>query len=346
LIPCEAAQNRLPESSAAWSLGEFVGDSENVLVSAAAHALLAPEPRYNPLVFCGPTGVGKSLLLHVLAQRWREEHPQAKVIAISGADFARTYAHAIQTDTVGDHRARLTRASLLAFDGLEEFIKKPGAQQELIHTLDAALAEGVRVLVASRESLSPSGPFLPGLASRLSGGLVIPLAPPGTAARQAILARLTQDAAARWSVDALETLSTELCGTAVELRQAVHQISQEVFRHSATVDATAVHRFLEERTEQRRPTVTKIASRVAKRFRLKAADLQGKTRRREVVQARGVARLLARRLTGASYEAVGRHFGGRDHSTVMHACRRIAEQVKSDPTLQRTVEELASPWAN
>jgi chromosomal replication initiator protein len=334
------------EPPSGWSLGEFVGDAQNAWLRVAADALLAPEPRYNPLVLGGPTGVGKSLLLHAVTERWRREHPQAKVTTLTGADFARGYAHAVQTDTVGDHRARLTRVSFLALDGLEELIKKPGAQQELVHTLDAALAEGVRVLVASRESLSPSGPFLPGLASRLSAGLVVPLAPPGAAARQAIVARLAQDAAAPWRPEALETLANELCGTGVELRQAVHHISQEAAGRSAPVDAAAVRRYLEERTEQQRPTVTKIASRVAKRFRLKAADLQGKTRRREVVQARGVAMLLARRLTGASYETVGRHFGGRDHSTVMHACRRVAEQVKTDPTLQQAVEELASPWAN
>ena len=72
--------------------------------------------------------------------------------------------------------------------------------------------------------------------------------------------------------------------------------------------------------------------------------MHGKTRRREVVQARGVAMLLARELTGASYETVGRHFGGRDHSTVMHACRRTEELLNSDPSLQRTVAELAETW--
>jgi chromosomal replication initiator protein len=316
------------------------------LAAAAIESVLGSESPYNPVVFCGPTGVGKSLLLQGIVERWRQENPQSKVVVIHGADFARSYGHAVHTDTVTDHRTRLVRASLIAFDGLEELTKKPGAQQELIHTLDAALEGAVQVVVASRESVVPGGAFLPGLASRLAAGLVVPVAPPGTLARRTLVDVLVQNAAVPWTAEAVEVLSADHCGTAVELRHAVFQINQGANGKSQPIGGAAVRRFLEERAEQRRPTVTKIASRVAKRFRLKPADLQGKTRRREVVQARGVAMLLARRLTGASYEAVGRHFGGRDHSTVMHACRRIAEQVKSDPALERTVEELASPWAN
>jgi chromosomal replication initiator protein len=231
----------------------------------------------------------------------------------------------------------------VVIDGLEELIKKPGAQQELIHTLDVALAERVRIIVTSREPLSPGGPYLPGLASRLSGGLAIPLSHPGPAARRVLLGQLAQDLAAPLTEGAADLLAGELAGTVDELRHALIHLCDSV-EEDHPIEEAAVRRFLEERNERRRPTVNKIAAHVARRFRLKAADLQGKTRRREVVQARGVAMLLARQLTGASYQAVGRHFGGRDHSTVMHACRRIAEQLDSDPALKRTVEELASPW--
>jgi chromosomal replication initiator protein len=156
---------------------------------------------------------------------------------------------------------------------------------------------------------------------------------------------MLQELSAPMTDAAAEVLAAELSGTVDELRHAVLELCESASEENP-VDEAAVRRFLAERSEQRRPTVNKIAAHVARRFHLKAADLQGKTRRREVVQARGVAMLLARRLTGASYQAVGRHFGGRDHSTVMHACRRIAEQLKSDPALKRTVEELASPWTD
>jgi chromosomal replication initiator protein len=289
--------------------------------------------------------VGKSHLTQGLAHRWRQAHQQSKVLAVTGADFARDYALAVQSDTVADHRARIAQASLFLLDGMEELAKKPGAQQELIHTLDAALVEGVQVIVASREPLSPGGPFLPGLASRLSRGLVVPLSPPGLAARRAILKKLLAGLSCSVSADGVELLAAELPGTATELRHALLQLCAATAREGSSVDTSAVRQYLDERAAQRRATVPKIAATVARRFRIKAADLQGKTRRREVVQARGVAMLLARRLTGASYQTVGRHFGGRDHSTVMHACRRIAQQLKSDPALQQTVEELAGAWA-
>jgi chromosomal replication initiator protein len=332
------------EATSAGPFREFVGDEENALVKAVESAL-DPGSTCNPLVFSGPTGVGKSLLAQGLAQLWRQRRPEDRVSVVTGADFARSYAHAVQTDTLADHRAKLATAALVVLDGLEELVKKPAAQQELIYVLDAALAEGVRVIVTSREPLSPGGPFLPGLASRLSAGLVVPLAHPGPAARRVLVVKMVEELGVAITPEAAELLAGELPGTADELRHALLQLCEPADEDSR-VDEQAVRRFLEERTEQRRPTVNKIAAHVARRFRLKATDLQGKTRRREVVQARGVAMLLARRLTGASYQAVGRHFGGRDHSTVMHACRRITEQLKSDPALKRTVEELASPWAN
>jgi chromosomal replication initiator protein len=341
-IPLDARTPGNGESPRSALGRDFVGDDENALVKAV-EAALAPDSPYNPLVFCGPTGVGKSLLAHGLAQLRRQRNSDDRVIVISGADFARGYAHAVQTDSAPDHRAKLVQAALVVIDGLEELVKKPPAQQELIHTLDAALAEGVRVIVTSRERLSPGGPFLPGLASRLSGGLVIPLSQPGPAARRVLLSQLVRELSAPLTEEAADLLAVEFSGTVDELRHAVLQLGESADEENP-VEEEAVRRFLEDRSEQRRPTVNKIAAHVARRFHLKAADLQGKTRRREVVQARGVAMLLARRLTGASYQAVGRHFGGRDHSTVMHACRRIAEQLKSDAALKRTVEELASPW--
>jgi chromosomal replication initiator protein len=335
-----------PRAATTWPLGEFFGDAVNPLVPVAAEDLLSSAPRYNPVVFCGPTGVGKSHLLHGLTQCWRQVHPRAEVLFFTGADFARNYANAVQADGVAEARAKMAQAALLVVDGLEELVKKPAAQQELIHTLDAALVEGAQVLIASREPLPSHGAFLPALASRLSAGLLVPLAPPGPAARRELVERLAEALAPEMEDDARDLLAAELSATAAELHHAVVELNEAARREKRPIVVAAVRRFLDDRNDRRRPTCGAIATQVAKRFRLKATDLQGKTRRREVVQARGVAMLLARQLTGASYEAVGRHFGGRDHSTVMHACRRTAEQVKTDPLLKQAIEELAEPWVN
>ncbi|MBW3600346.1 MAG: ATP-binding protein [Planctomycetes bacterium] len=334
----EAARN----GAAGGPLDEFIGGPEAALVPVAADAVLAKKARYNPIVLCGPTGAGKSHLAQGLAKRWRESRSGEKAIVLAAVDFARSFANAVETDTVPDHRARFVQAGLFVLDGLEELAKKPAAQQELIHTLDEAIEADTRVLVTSREPLGPVSVFLPGLASRLSGGFVVPMALPGPEARLAILHKMLQRQPAAISHEAVELLAAELPGTADELRHAVLQLCEA--EKTAPVEEADVRDYLTQRIEQRRPTMSKISSQVARRFRLKISDLHGKTRRREVVQARGVAMLLARQLTGASYETVGRHFGGRDHSTVMHACRRTTELLDSDPALQRTVEELAESW--
>jgi chromosomal replication initiator protein len=357
-------QNGAEASAGGGPLRDFLGDEGNALVPLAAERVFEPTPCQNPLVFCGPTGVGKSHLVLGLAQRWREIHTQAKVIVLTGADFARSYAFAVQTDTTADHRQRIVQSSLFVLDGLEELIKKLPAQQELLHTLDHAIPEGVQVIVTSREPLSVDAPFLPGLVSRLSAGLVVPLAAPGPAARRAIVRQLAEACKAPMTDDAMELLADELPATVNELRHAILQLASaaqaetpvrsNAKRNSPTasesdvspIDVSAVRHYLDQHAAERRPTVHQITVQVARRFRLKTAELQGKTRRREVVQARGVAMLLARRLTGASYASVGRHFGGRDHSTVMHACDRITEQLKSNASLRRVVEELTGAWVD
>lgn len=321
-------------------LREYVGDEENVLASFAAEALLEGRERCNPLVFVGPTGVGKSHLAWGLVERWKEAHPGQKAIVTTGADFARAYADEVETDTLADLRERYLTADLLLIDDVQELSGKRAAQQELQHLLDLLLADGRRVLITARQSPGEIPQFSEALASRLSAGLCVPLAAPGSLARRAILQRLATLHEVPLSESAVSHLAENMSGTVPMLSHAVAELEQAARNGRHEIDGEDVQGFLAEQSQTQRPSLRSIVGVVARYFRLKSADLKGPSRRTGVVQARSLAMYLARRLTDESLEQVGQHFGGRDHTTVLHACRKTQELVETDNDTRHMVEEL------
>lgn len=320
-------------------LHEYLGDEENVLARLAAQTVLDEPLRFNPLVLVGPTGVGKSHLALGLFERWKEAHHDSKAIATTGADFARAYAEAVDTDSLTDLRERFQAAHLLLIDDVQELSGKRAAQQELQYLLDVLLTEGGRVVATARQSPGEIPLFSEGLASRLSAGLCVPLAAPGRLARRAILAKLAALHEAALTEPALGILAETLTGTVPMLNHALAELDHASRHGKREIDAAAVREFLADQQDQR-PTLRSIASVVARYFHLKTADLKGPGRRTGVVQARSLAMYLARRLTAESLEQVGQHFGGRDHTTVLHACRKMGDLVETDDDTRHMVEEL------
>lgn len=337
-IPLDAPRAALHNSNGdgpRLPLREFISGNENALARVAAEDLLTGD-RYNPLVFCGEPGTGKSHLCRGLAARWRRQHPKAKVRVIHGADFARRYAAAVEADDVDEFRRKFRKLDLLLLENLTELASKPSAQQELIVTLDHLLAEDRRVLVTSTKLPAQIGKLSPALASRLSAGLIVPLTRPAAKPRRAILQRLAAAHKIEFTQAALDTLVRQLDATVPELNHVVVTLAAQ----GPKIDANAVHNYLADGETASRPTLRTITSRVARYFKLKSSDLKGPTRRQAVVRARGVAMLLARQLTGKSLEEVGRHYGGRDHTTVLHACRKTESLLEDDPATRHAVEEI------
>lgn len=321
-------------------LREYIGGEENALARVAAETLLAEPERFNPLVLVGPTGVGKTHLVLGLVERWKHAHRDRKAIVTTGADFARAYAEEVETDSLADLRDRYLAADLLLIDDVQELAGKRAAQQELQCLLDMLVAEGRRVVITARQPPGEIPQFSEGLASRLSAGLCVPLTVPGTLARRAILVKLAALHEAPLAEPALVYLAENLEGTVPALSHAVAELQLASGRGKEQIGSAAVQAFLSEQSEDQRPNLRNIASVVARYFRLKTADLKGPSRRTGVVQARSLAMYLARRLTDESLEQVGQHFGGRDHTTVLHACRKTESLVETDDDTKHMVQEL------
>jgi chromosomal replication initiator protein len=322
-------------------LGHFLAGPENGLVEPAVHAVLNRQPcAYNPLVLYGPSGTGKSHLARGLAAAWKTRFPGQRVAYCLAIDFARELADAIVAQAVEDFRLQYRDAALAVFEDVGDLAAKDAAQEELLYTLDAILRKGGQVLVTAKAAPRELPGLTPGLQARLGSGLTVPLAQPGPNARLAILQRLAQLREIDLSDPVAQLLAEGLSGTVPELLGALIQLQVPARHDRQKIDTQAVREYLAQRNATRRPQVRQIALAAARHFSLKLADIRGSSRRRPVVAARDVAMFLARQLTKESLQHIGQYFGGRDHTTVMHACRKTEGLLTADPAIGQAVHEL------
>ena len=332
---------------AASYLSRYIGSNENSLAKFAADLLQDTAVRFNPLMFVGPTGVGKSHVSFGLAARWHAAHPHKKLVSTTGADFARAYAHAIDTDSLAEFRTRFRRAAFCLIDGLDELATKPAAQEDLALTLDELVNNDVRVLVTGRKLPAEMESLSPRLCSRLSAGLVVPFVAPGAAARRILLVQLAEIHEVSLPEPVIDLLADGPDGgsspfqTVPQLNHAILQLASAAQAKKQPIDVSLVDELLEENSANKSPSLSVIATAVAKCFALPTADLRSASRRQLAVRARGVAMLLARKFTDASLDSIGQHFGGRDHTTVLHACRKTEELLKIDPTIRHAIDSVA-----
>lgn len=308
----------------------------------------------SPLVLHGVPGTGKSHLVRTLADEWRRRWPTRPVLCATAAEFAQQYAEAVERRLVGRWRAVYRAADLLVLEDIGHLAAKAPAQIELLHTLDALDDRGTTVAITSRVSPRTLNALMPGLRSRLLAGLVVRLVPPEVDSRRAIVGRLAEarglklaDSVVRLLADSLAVTAPELAGALANLELLHAQSNQSVrrgemsrARDSARIDEPLVRAWLKGRTERRAPSLQGIAARTARYFTLRVADLKSTSRRRGAVVARDVAMYLARQLTGKSLKQIGDFFGGRDHTTVLHGCRKTERLMGTDPETLNAVVEL------
>jgi len=315
---------------------------------------------YNPLVLQGPPGVGKTSVARAVVQKMTRPRtgPEIQVVQLCGVEFAREYAAAVTERRVPAWRESVRSAGLLVLEDIGPLNDKIAAQSELIHTIDAIIDGGGQVLVTTRLPIASLPRFLPGLASRLSGGLCVSLRPPEVATREAILLNLAagrglrlQPTAARMLAEKLIVVAPELSGALNDLASLISQpapgralrsaaSAQREFGRRTEIDVAIVRAYLKSRSNVADVTLSNVARRTARHYGVKVADLRGPSRRQSIVSARNLAMHLARLLTGESLSSIGAYFGGRDHTTVMHGCQRARDWIESDPQIRQAATQL------
>ena len=322
----------------------FVTGTANVLAFNAAQRMAAIEaPQFSPLYLKAATGQGKTHLLHAIGHNYLATHPRARIFYCSAERFMVEFVQALRQNQMIEFKARLRGFDLLLVDDIQFIIGKASAQEELLYTIDALLAEGKRLVFAADRAPQALDGVEQRLLSRLSMGLVADIQPADIDLRRSILEhRLARFAPANVPSDVIEFLARtinrnvrELVGGLNKLIAYAQLTGQEVSLQLAEEQLTDILS-----ANRKRITIDEIQRTVCQFYRVDRTEMASKRRARAVVRPRQVAMYLAKVLTPRSYPEIGRKFGGRDHSTVIHAVRLIEDLRTRDADMDGDVRSL------
>ncbi len=322
----------------------FVTGEANVLACNAAQRMSASEtPQFSPLYLKAATGQGKTHLLHAIGHAYLGSHPRARIFYCSAERFMVEFVQALKSNQTIEFKARLRSFDLLLVDDIQFIIGKASAQEELLYTIDALLAEGKRLVFAADRAPQALDGVEPRLLSRLSMGLVADIAAADIELRKSILqSKLTRFAPLEVPEDVLDFLARTITRNVRELVGGLNKLiayaqltGQEVSLQLAEEQLTDILS-----ANRRRITIDEIQRTVCQFYRIDRSEMASKRRARAVVRPRQVAMYLAKVLTPRSYPEIGRKFGGRDHSTVIHAVRLIEDLRQRDADMDGDVRSL------
>lgn len=322
----------------------FVTGETNILGCNAAQRMSATEtPQFSPLYLKAATGQGKTHLLHAIGHAYLAAHPRARIFYCSAERFMVEFVQALKQNQMIEFKARLRSFDLLLVDDIQFIIGKASAQEELLYTIDALLAEGKRLVFAADRAPQALDGVEPRLLSRLSMGLVADIAPADIELRRKILeSKLTRFAPLEVPADVIEFLARTITRNVRELVGGLNKLIAYAQLTGQTVSLQLAEEQLTDilSANRRRITIDEIQRTVCQFYRIDRSEMSSKRRARAVVRPRQVAMYLSKVLTPRSYPEIGRKFGGRDHSTVIHAVRLIEDLRQRDADMDGDVRSL------
>jgi len=321
-----------------------IGDSNRLAHAAALTVAEMPGQAYNPLFICGPPGVGKTHLLHSIATLLASHDPQATVRVTTGEAFTNEFLGALGDGRLERFKTRFRHVDVLLIDDVQFLERKVRTEEEFFHTFNALHDVGSQIVLSSDRPPQDLQALEDRLRERFQAGLVADIGPPDLQTRLAILRkRAHHDQIELADPAALEAIARRVTVNVRTLEGALIRVVAFASLSGRPLTAELVQEALgRDNADTRRGprSIAEIQAAACEHFRISSDELLSASRAARVAWPRQVAMYLARELTDESLPAIGRSFGGRDHSTVLYACRRAAERAEKDPASHRTVELL------
>jgi chromosomal replication initiator protein len=340
--PVEAAER--PTLDPRLIFERFVVDATNRVAFNAARALAeAGVPRFSPLFLHSGTGLGKTHLMHAIGHAYLAAVPDARVILMSAERFMFEFVAAIRANDTHAFKTRLRGADLLMIDDLHFISGKKPTQDEFFHTINELTAAGKRLVITADRHPQGLDDVEARIVSRLAMGLVADIKSPDATLRRALLDhRLGELPEVKVPEDVLELLAHKVTGSLREVEGALNRLVAYAQLTGEEINLEFAQATLGDvlRGGTKRITIDEIQRAVSAHYDLKPVDLVSARRAVVVARPRQIAMYLAKRLTTRSLPEIGRKFGGRDHSTVIHAVRRIEELRGSDHEIDGAVRSL------
>ena len=326
-----------------FTFDNFVVGKPNELAYAAARRVAeANGVPFNPLFLYGGVGLGKTHLMHAIAWHIKKRAPGRRVIYLSAEKFMYQFVRALRTKDTMAFKEQFRSVDILMIDDVQFIGGREATQEEFFHTFNALVDQNRQVVISADKSPSDLEGVEERMRSRLGWGLVADIHPTTYELRLGILQAKAEQVGAEVPVKVLEFLSYKITSNIRELEGALNRIVAHgtLIGRPMTLEATqdVLHDLL--RANDRRVTIEEIQKKVAEHFNIRIADMHSARRARAVARPRQVAMYLAKQLTARSLPEIGRKFGGRDHTTVMHACRKVEELKSLDSSFAEDVELL------
>jgi chromosomal replication initiator protein len=319
----------------------FVVGKPNALAHAAARRVVeSMAVPFNPLFIYGGVGLGKTHLMHAIAHAMEEHWPEKTVMYLSAEKFMYQFVRALRANDTMNFKEAFRSVDVLMIDDIQFISGKESTQEEFFHTFNALVDQNKQIIISADKSPTDLGGIDERLRSRLAWGLVADIHPTTYDLRLGILQTKRAQLGASVPDSVLEFLALKVTSNVRELEGALNRIvaHADVAKQEITLEST--QEVLQDllRAHDRRITIDEIQRKVAEHYNLRMTDMHSARRARNVARPRQVAMYLAKQLTARSLPEIGRKFGGRDHTTVMHAVRKIEELMDDDAQIAQDVD--------
>lgn len=311
-----------------YTFDNFVEGKSNQLARAAARQVADnPGGAYNPLFLYGGTGLGKTHLLHAVGNGIRARKADAKVIYMHSERFVQDMVKALQNNAIEEFKRYYRSVDALLIDDIQFFANKERSQEEFFHTFNALLEGNQQIILTSDRYPKEINGVEDRLKSRFGWGLTVAIEPPELETRVAILMRKADENKMRLPDEVAFFIAKRLRSNVRELEGALNRVMANANFTGRAINIDFVREALRDMLalQEKLVTIDNIQKTVAEYYKIKLADLLSKRRSRSVARPRQLAMALAKELTNHSLPEIGDAFGGRDHTTVLHACRKIGQ---------------------
>lgn len=327
-----------------YTFENFIQGEGNKLAAGAALAVADnPGTFYNPLFIFGGVGLGKTHLMQAIGHQMLAERPDAKVVYIQSETFVNDFINSIKNKTQDKFREKYRTADLLLVDDIQFFAKKEGIQEEFFHTFETLYNDQKQIVMTSDRLPTEIPDLSERLVSRFAWGLQVEITPPDLETRIAILRKKAESEGLEIDESTLDYVASQVDTNIRELEGALVKVQAQATIQKQDINIGLARSALADLKlvqKSRGLQISKIQEVVANYFQTSVPNLKGKKRVRQIVIPRQIAMYLSRELTDASLPKIGQEFGGKDHTTVMHACDKIARQIKTDTEIKSAVSDL------
>ena len=342
--PTEALNNGFDgRLNPAFTFEAHVEGKSNQLARAAASQVGEnPGRAYNPLFLYGGVGLGKTHLMQAAGNLTRQLRPDAKVLYVHSERFVADMVKALQHNAINEFKRFYRSLDALLIDDIQFFSGKEHSQEEFFHTFNTLLEGQRQVVITSDRFPREISGVQERLISRFGSGLTVPIDPPELETRMAILNNKAQQKGVDLPENVCFFVAKQIRSNVRELEGALHRIIASANFTGRNINTELAREALRDLLvfQERQVTIQNIQKVVAEYFKMRVSDLHSKRRNRQITRPRQIAMALAKELTTMSLPEIGDAFGGRDHTTVLHAQRKVAELVKTDPKINEDYQNL------